>query len=382
MLKENRSFDNYFGQLNAYRQRNSLPANVDGLPPGASNPDASGAGTVPAFHMKSVCAYSTTVNWFPSHIQRNRYSPFSSTGTMDGFVLEAAWGPASPSDPNGLRAMGYYDDTDIPYYYFMATQFATSDRWFSPVMSRTIPNRLYALSATSAGWTYEPTGNLNNKTIFQLLDENAQSWKIYEPANYTYLEWFQPYESQHTQDVFPISQYYADVQNQTLPAVAFIESNDTEDEHPGNNLQIGAASTAKIINALMTSPSWKDSVFILTFDEGGGIYDHVPPEPAVSPDGIKPIDNQYWDFNYTGFRVPLIVISPFTKAHYVSHTVADYTAILKLIETRFALPSLTKRDAAQIDMTEFFDFTNAPWRVPPVPPAQPTNGVCDPYHIN
>src|SRR5579872_2696739 len=247
MLKENRSFDNYFGQLNAYRQRNSLPANVDGLPPGASNPDASGAGTVPAFHMKSVCAYSTTVNWFPSHIQRNRYSPFSSTGTMDGFVLEAAWGPASPSDPNGLRAMGYYDDTDIPYYYFMATQFATSDRWFSPVMSRTIPNRLYALSATSAGWTYEPTGNLNNKTIFQLLDENAQSWKIYEPANYTYLEWFQPYESQHTQDVFPISQYYADVQNQTLPAVAFIESNDTEDEHPGNNLQIGAASTAKII---------------------------------------------------------------------------------------------------------------------------------------
>jgi phospholipase C len=74
--------------------------------------------------------------------------------------------------------------------------------------------------------------------------------------------------------------------------------------------------------------------------------------------------------------VPLIIVSPFSKKHYVSHTVADHTAILKLIETRFGVSSLTARDAAQMDMTEFFDFLNPPWVVPPTPPAQNTKGAC------
>ena len=145
----------------------------------------------------------------------------------------------------------------------------------------------------------------------------------------------------------------------------------------------------------MSSPSWKDSVFILTFDEGGGAYDHVPPQPAKHPDGIVPSDLQptdicagntsdICDFKFTGFRVPLLVVSPFTRKNYVSHTTADYTAILKLIESRFKLPSLTNRDAAQVDgngnamMLEFFDFSNVPWATPPASvPAQSTNGVCD-----
>lgn len=142
-----------------------------------------------------------------------------------------------------------------------------------------------------------------------------------------------------------------------------------------------------MMSALMQSPSWKDSAFLLTFDEFGGFYDHVPPHPAVSPDGIKPIDLQpgdvcttitgpTCDFTYTGYRVPLIVMSPYAKKNYVSHSVADLTAILKLIETRFGVPPLTKRDAAQIDMTEFFDFNNPPWTTPPSPPAQNVSGAC------
>ena len=109
---------------------------------------------------------------------------------------------------------------------------------------------------------------------------------------------------------------------------------------------------------------------------------------AVDPDGIPPQDLMAGDvctkvtgptcgFENTGFRIPLIVVSPFTKKHYVSHTTADFTAILKLIETRFGLSSLTNRDAAQMDMTEFFDFTNPPWMTPPTPPAQKTDGLCD-----
>ena len=82
------------------------------------------------------------------------------------------------------------------------------------------------------------------------------------------------------------------------------------------------------------------------------------------------------DFVYTGYRMPLIVVSPFTKQNYVSHTVADTTAILKFIETRYGLPPLNNRDAAQMDMTEFFDFDDPPWLTPPTPPAQATNGPC------
>ncbi len=83
------------------------------------------------------------------------------------------------------------------------------------------------------------------------------------------------------------------------------------------------------------------------------------------------------NFDITGFRVPMMVVSPFAKKNFVSHTVMDYTAILKFIETRFKLPSLTKRDAAQPDMTEFFNFANPPWATPPTPPDQPVTLPCD-----
>jgi phospholipase C len=138
---------------------------------------------------------------------------------------------------------------------------------------------------------------------------------------------------------------------------------------------------------VMASSYWKDSAFILTYDEGGGLYDHVSPAAAVIPDGIGPKDLFAGDictqttgptcnFRFTGYRVPLLVISPFTKKNYVSHTPADFTAILKLIEARFGLLALTKRDAAQMDMTEFFDFANPPWLTPPGPPVQSTGDPC------
>jgi phospholipase C len=129
---------------------------------------------------------------------------------------------------------------------------------------------------------------------------------------------------------------------------------------------------------------------IFTYDEFGGFYDHVSPQPMPSPDGIAPIDltpedecdqsgqtgGPTCDFTWTGYRVPLIVISPFAKKNFVSHQVRDYTAMLKLIETRFGLAPLTQRDAAQIDMDEFFDFVNKPWATPPSPPAQLRTGQC------
>jgi phospholipase C len=127
------------------------------------------------------------------------------------------------------------------------------------------------------------------------------------------------------------------------------------------------------------SPSWSSSVFILTYDEGGGLYDHVPPVTLPAPDSIPPMlksGDLPGNFTTSGFRVPMIVISPWSKPHFVSHVKRDHSSILKLIETRFGLPALTQRDAQADSMTEFFDFSSPHWLTPPAMPSQPTSGAC------
>jgi phospholipase C len=201
------------------------------------------------------------------------------------------------------------------------------------------------------------------------------------------------------QNIVPISQYLTDAKNGTLPQVALIEPASAAglDEHPNDidtsspiDIQAGAQYAESLITALMASPNWKDSAMIFSYDEHGGLYDHVSPQPMPSPDGILPIDLQpgdvcdgpgqlgtgTCDLNWTGYRIPMIVISPFAKKNFVSHTVRDTTAILNFIEKRFNLPPLTKRDAAQADMSEFFDFVNVPWATPPSPPAQSMSDQC------
>jgi phospholipase C len=338
-------------------------------------------------------------SWNESHRDFNLHNPLSSVATLDGFA-ETAGNFAQNTggvDVDGKRAMGFYTEQDLPFYYFMAANFATSDRWFSPVMNRTQPNRIFGLAATDFGFVRPPgpTGDPtpfppNAQTIFHLLENAGISWKIYvaekagEDLNkvlgHTYLSFFQPFERNHHDKIVLRSQFKTDLQNGTLPQVALIEPDGT-DEHPNTDLQVGALDTSSLIKAFMNSSAWKDGVFILTYDEGGGFYDHVPPQPAVLPDNIPPRFFNTFDvhatYDHTGYRLPLIVISPFARKNFVSHTVMDYTAILKFIETRFNLPNLTARDKAQPDMTEFFDFANPPWVTPPTGiPTQPTTGPC------
>lgn len=442
MAQENRSFDTYFGQLPAYWAANGFPSQqFDGMPANASNPGYNGAPAVSAYHVATECIDLLSPAWNESHLDWNLQNPASTTATMDGFVWNAAnfainenASGANPplTDTAGVRAIGYSDGSDLNYYYFMASNFATSDRWFAPALDRTQINRMYLFAASSQGYAYPPGTDaaddapLTASTIFDALQAAGVSWKLYYTDDIctsvppddrvpkgglprdgssssssggpcTYLTQFAKYSPPNAlpSNVVPVSQYLADVQAGTLPSVAFIETGylSGQDEHPssGTNAQVGASYVESLINPLMTSSSWNDSVFILTYDEPGGMYDHVPPVPAVNPDGIAPVDllstdicgtaNDYngfnCDFNYTGYRLPLLVVSPFTKKNYVSHTVADYTAILKFIETRFNLQPLTKRDAAQMDMTEFFDFQNVPWATPPTPPAQSMSGTCN-----
>ncbi len=470
--QENRSFDEYFGAMRQYWADNGIPDQAfDGLPqfptsaPSGAPPTNPGCDPtqpfptstwcfvnsnsppIQSFHYPSTCVENPSPSWSEAHRQWNSADPTSETPLLNGFVQAGAnvgrqyvntKGVYSPYfDTNGYRVMGYYDGTDLNYYYALASAFSTSDRWFSPVMTRTPPNREYLIAGTSHGYVYQRGANppldtalIPSTTIFEALQNAGISWKIYinpkgtpcetRPTDVaclvgrSYIHDFvfgnniKNNPSAYTQNIVPITQFYTDAVNGTLPQVAQIEpaSSAALDEHPEDDdppagvapccsMQPGARFVSTLINAVMCGqnnsppsgtcnpgPSWADSVFILTFDEAGGFYDHVPPQKTVNPDGILPVDlkpndacygattpNTICDFAYTGYRVPLVVVSPYAKKNFVSHQVRDATAILKLIESRFNLPALTARDAAQVGMddpaTGFFDFDNAPWRTPP-----------------
>jgi phospholipase C len=518
MMQENRTFDHYFGMLNPYRVANGYNVGDDGVTytvdgiddklSTISNLDDEGQSYSP-FKLTSTCIDDDSSSWLPSYGDVNRYDfSVARSINMDGFVHTAEGYsnfcsiPANNctggqfTDLTGQRAMGYYDQTYLNYYYYMASQFAISDRWFSPVASESIPNRIAAMTGgTTQGLVHDAGSNEDNlgvqltiPTIFEELDTNTVSWKIYysttqdqcssdndgdcgsgQPVNkypattfsyftysvnYLYLKNLQrPTCVAPTQDsgtavgdpnnafcidvnhVAPLDQFTTDLANGTLPSFAWIEPGySNNDEHPGSGQSIlmGQAQVASLFNAFMASPSWKDSIFFLSYDEAGGPYDHVPPVPghtndstdsqfltnyptdiasiAVNPDLFGPCvpangtdtPTLHCDLRTSppfgnrdpgtlagdaaaqqgfagqlGFRLPNIILSPFTRRHYVSHTPMDHTAVIKFVETRFigSSAALTARDAAQPDLLDFFDFTHVPWVTPPsgVPQPYPTS---------
>jgi phospholipase C len=496
MLQENHSFDNYFGMLNPYRHglgwdigsdgKTYIVDGVDDKLNTISNPDDEGT-SYPLFKLRTTCIDDDSSGWKESYQDVARYNHTTTRPIpMNGFVhvaegysagcLKSGTCSGQYTDTTGERAMGYYDQTFLNYYYYMASQFALSDRWFSPISSASVPNRITTFSGGTTQGLVHPPGyydhlpqlNLNN--IFQELQTAGISWKIYYTVTqgyclagtpcgtgkgnlpdtsflgFTYSTKFVYMNSTQAactgttkpssvvgdtsnsycidpNHVAPLSQYYTDVKNNTLPAFAFIESGSAlNDEHPGSGQSVlqGQAQVAKIVNSLMTSPSWGSSIFFLAYDEGGGPYDHVPPVPghsndftsaslksiqdigtiAVNPDSYNPcipangIPTTHCDLNSSdpgynsadapaqygfaaqlGFRVPNIIVSPFTRKHYVGHLPMDHTAVIKFVENRFLGNSvhLTARDAAQPDLLDFFDFSGKPWSTPPTPPAPASN---------
>jgi phospholipase C len=487
MMQENRSFDSYFGMLNPYRRSRGWNVGADGKTYDVdgiddklntiSNKDDEGD-TYYLYKFRTTCIDDDSSAWLSSFGDVNRYNFLTTRPiNMDGFVHTAegfAKYCASSgkcggayTDLTGERAMGYYDQDFLNYYYYMASQFALSDRWFSPVASKSTPNRIATFSGGTTGGLVYDRGNDDHlgqeplKTIFQELNDAGVSWKIYYSttnssypntmlSQFSYANNFLYHKTSTNSctgttqpssvvgdstnsfcidpnHIAPVSRYFTDLTNNTLPAFAFIEQG-SSDEHPGSNQSIlsGQGSIANIINKLMASPSWSSSVFFFAYDEGGGPYDHVPPVPgysnkntaaslgqipdvsqiAVNPDGYMPClpatAGQYTlhcDLRSNdpgahsgdaaavqgfaaqiGFRVPNMIISPFTRKHYVSHTPMDHTAVIKFVESRFISSSahLTNRDAAQPNLLEFFDFNAVPWSTPPpsteLPkPATPTS---------
>ena len=385
MVQENRSFDNYFSKINDYRATKGLSTDVNVADNTVVLPTYTG-GTASPFHQRTMRTENLSPSWDESHYDLHKQA--DGTYKMDRFML-TTHSVAQKYDNDGLRAIGYYDQTDLPYYYELASQYAMSDSFHSAVLANSQPNRLYLFGATTQGRIKPDPGGHPAwpiPTIFGALQSAGIKWGYYYQDNIFlagFQDWSDPAISSKT---YPVQQYLnilaSPTADQDLPQVVFIEESSSTglDEHPDNNIQQGAADVKTFIDALQNSSAWGSSVFILTYDEGGGLYDHVPPFKVVAPDSYAPMltsTNQPGDFTDSGFRVPFIMVSPWVKPGFVSHVNRETTSILKLIETRFGIAPLTLRDAAADDLTEFFDFVNPPRLAIPPLPAQPTNGIDD-----
>ena len=360
LMQENRSFDHYFGQLH-----DSGQWQAEAEPGTAVNPDPTGGPPIKAFHQSRYCELADLDHsWTGTHQSWDG-------GKMDGFTGVNV----DPLDPTGSRTMGYYTAQDLSFYYSLYNTFAIADRYFCSVMGPTYPNRFYLIAGTSFGHItndFPGMGLFKQPTIYSSLDTAGVTWRVYEaPFSFSLLF---DYVRQHHANVAPMEQYFTDAQAGTLPQVAILDlefdaAPDKEiDEHPPSNVQVGEAYVARAIQALMNSPVWSSSALFLTYDEHGGFYDHVPPPPACVPDDIPPLLQEgdvAAGFDRYGIRVPLVVVSPFARRHFVSHVVYDHTSILRFIELRFDLPALTRRDANADPMLELFDFTDPPFRDPP-----------------
>ncbi len=308
--QENHSFDNYFGY---YPNAGSF-----GVPANYSQPDGNG-GTVTPQHALFPITSDTSHTWQSIHSEWDN-------GRMDGFYTA-----------DGSDALTYYDGSDLQYYYALAGAFTLCGNYCCPVLGPTVPNRLALVSATCGGYTIDSLGGggVDWPTIADLLDAHGVTWKCYNlglgtgsnPSleHFNGLSFFQKWQNDARLQ-FSEDDYHNDLNNGTLPQVSFLITEALISEHPPADIQWGQQEMADVIAKLMASSAWTSSALFLTYDEGGGFFDHVAP-PQVDAYGL-------------GFRVPTVVVSPYARRGYISGQVYEHASLLKFIERRFALPTL------------------------------------------
>ncbi|MFC0039728.1 alkaline phosphatase family protein [Actinomadura rayongensis] len=382
LMQENRSFDHYFGTLPGVAGFDDPDALT--LSTGRSvfhQPDeVNPAGYVLPFHLdtgttSAQAIPSTSHAWSVQHAAWNH-------GKMD------AWLPAhrKADGVNGPYVMGYYTREDIPFHFALAEQFTVCDQYHCSVFGPTWPNRLYLMSAS-----IDPSGERGGpvtsnvaptpyrwKTYPEALTEAGVTWKVYQESdNYgcNVLEQFEVYQDAPVGSTLHRSamrtssagRFEYDASHDRLPTVSWIIPTSYQSEHPDYTPAAGADFIASKIDAIASNPDvWAKTVFILTYDENDGLFDHVPPPtpPDGTPDefiGGLPIGG--------GFRVPCVIVSPWTRGGWVASEKFDHTSPLRFLErlTGVAIPNLTAwRRRTFGDLTSAFGFASAA-RFPSLP---------------
>lgn len=350
VMQENRSFDHMLGHL----ARSGQP-DAEGIPASFSNPDTN-ANMVAPFHLDSTCLERDPPHqWVAMHAGWNN-------GAMDGFVVSAA---VSGSD--GHFVMGGYDATDLPFYHWLGANFAISDRYFGAALGGTWANRDYLYAGTSDGVMNTGQATIDVPTIFDALEGIGVAYGVYTDGavrQACLVGW----DNTHT-GVGDFQAFLDALDAGTLPPVSFVDPGGAQDRHPANDVQPGEAWGRTIYDHALASPLWHALAIVYTYDESGGLADHVPPPPACIPSPDQA------EFDNLGIRVPVYVISPWARKSYVSHEVHEHSSVLRLIELLHDLPALTARDANSDALLDMFDFECEPLATPPAdPPAAGTNG--------
>lgn len=386
LMQENRSFDHYFGTMAGVRGFDDPDAII--LPNGKSvfhQPDPQNPnGYLLPFHLDTK---KTNAQKHPStsHTFATQHASWNG-GKMDN------WLPAhrKADKAKAPYVMGYHTRADIPFQFALAESFTICDGYFCSVMGPTWPNRMYWMTGT-----IDPEGRYggplirNQKipggfrwmTYAERLEKAGVSWKIYNQANsrdtenkpFNVLQYFTAFEKAkpgsglYTRGltVDAPDQFEQDVRDDKLPAVSWIMPTTMESEHPDHMPAAGAAFVARKVEALAANPKvWAKTVFIINYDENDGIFDHVaPPVPPPGTPGefIKgvPIGG--------GFRVPCIIVSPWTAGGWVCSQPFDHTSVLQFVEK---ITGVTETNISAWrrqtfgDMTAAFRFNDAP-SVPP-----------------
>ena len=370
IIKENRTFDNYFGTF----------------------PGANGAtqGTISTGQVIPLGHTPDRVRDM-GHTYQNAATSMNG-GKMDKFDV----GVAYCNEGGDYMCLSQLQQSDIPNYWTYAQIFALADNMFSSLEGPSYPNHLYTVAAQSGGAINNPndptnpsapswgcdmssgstvqvmdgSGNITSqfpcfdfRTLADSLQDAGVSWGYYAPGKgqVGYI-WSALNAINHirngplwTTNVFPDTQFIQDAQSGNLPAVSWLVTGNNS-EHPPSSTCQGENWTVQQINAIMSGPLWNSAAIFLTWDDFGGFYDHVPP-PSLDVYGMGP-------------RVPLLIISPYAKPGYISHTQYEFASVLKTIETRFGIAALSSRDAQANDTLDSFNFIQA--ALPPLNLSQRT----------
>uniref|UniRef100_A0A2P2IPR4 Phospholipase family protein n=1 Tax=Rhizophora mucronata TaxID=61149 RepID=A0A2P2IPR4_RHIMU len=378
IVMENRSFDHVFGWL-----KKSRP-DIDGLTGTESNRlNVSDPNSPEVF----VTDDALFVDSDPGHsIQAIREQIFGSEDSsadpapMNGFAQQAN----SMSDTMPRTVMNGFNPERLPVYTALANEFAVFDRWFASVPASTQPNRLYVHSATSHGASSNVRKDLIHgypqKTIFDSLDENDLSFGIYYqniPATLFYksLRKLKHVVKFHKFELkFKLHAWLGKLPNYAVVEQRYFDISlfPANDDHPSHDVARGQKFLKEVYETLRASPQWKEMAILITYDEHGGFYDHVPtPVSGVpNPDGIVGPDPFYFRFNRLGVRVPTLLISPWIDKGTVIHepdgpmtsSQFEHSSIPATVKKLFDLNSnfLTKRDAWAGTFEKYFYLRDSP----------------------
>jgi phospholipase C len=323
LMMENRSFDHMLGYLS------STGMEVDGRTRQSNVSDDDTV--VKGYHLDN-----TRVRVRPHHSVQAVASQISS-GAMDGFVRGYE---ASDTLP---EIMSWYDEREMRTYDRLARQFAVCDRWFSSMPGPTWPNRFFALCGTSGGIA-DNLQPIDHATFFDLLP--VGSWRYYS-HDIAFLRTVSRYRAHIGDPIQKVSSFYRACLDGTLPSVSWIDPNFTlidvdgllnwsNDDHPPGDIARGQNLVARVFNYLVASKCWPNTLFVVTYDEHGGFYDHVPP-PANTGEPAP--------FDRLGVRVPALVLSPWVSPGHPYHGVLDHTCIARTALELFAPQNVDKLSA-------------------------------------